>query len=84
VIPQYWSWFLAAIGVTGLWLAGSHRLLGWQIGIGVQILWITYAIATRQWGFIASALAFGAVNLRNLMKWERERKERTKTDGETR
>lgn len=77
MIPQYWSWLLAVIGVTGLYLAGSHRLIGWQIGLGVQALWIIYAIMTHQWGFIASALAFGAVNLRNLLKWKRERKEKT-------
>lgn len=73
MIPQYWSWLLAAVGVTGLWLAGSRRALGWQIGLGVQVLWIAYAITTAQWGFIASALAFAAVNLRNLIKWKRER-----------
>lgn len=77
MIPQYWSWLLEVIGVTGLYLAGSHRLIGWQIGLGVQALWIIYAIMTHQWGFIASALAFGAVNLRNLLKWKRERKEKT-------
>lgn len=82
MIPQYWSWLLAAIGVTGLWLAGSHRLIGWQIGLGVQTLWITYAIITQQWGFIASALAFGTVNLRNLIKWKREHESRNDGRGE--
>lgn len=72
MIPQYWSWLLAAIGVSGLWLAGSKRALGWHIGLAVQVLWIVYAVATRQWGFIASALAFAAVNLRNLIRWKRE------------
>lgn len=73
MIPQYWSWVLAAIGVGGLYLAGSHRLIGWQIGLGVQALWVAYAIATHQWGFIASAVAFAGVNLRNLIKWRREK-----------
>ena len=64
-MSQWWSWTLAAIGVAGLFLAGSNRKAGWAIGFGVQALWIAYAVATRQWGFIASAIAYGAVYTRN-------------------
>jgi hypothetical protein len=70
-VSQWWSWTLAAIGVTGLFLAGSNRKAGWAIGLGVQALWIAYAFATRQWGFIASAVAYGAVNVRNWLRWRR-------------
>ncbi len=68
---QWWSWSLAAIGITGLWLAGSEHKSGWIVGILVQSLWIVYAVMTRQWGFIASAIAYGAVNTRNLVRWMR-------------
>lgn len=71
-MSQWWSWALAAIGVTGLFLAGSKRSLGWAIGLGVQGLWIAYALTSRQWGFVASALAYGAVNLRNWIRWRRD------------
>jgi hypothetical protein len=71
----WWSWLLAAVGVTGLYLAGSKRKAGWVIGIAVQSLWIAYAVHTRQWGFIVSALAFGWVNTRNLIKWHREERD---------
>ncbi|HEY0771767.1 MAG TPA: hypothetical protein VGD31_15685 [Sphingobacteriaceae bacterium] len=73
-MSQWWSWLLAAIGIFGLYLAGKRNLYGWVIGIGVQVLWIAYAIATRQWGFIASALAYAAVNLRNYIRWNNEAK----------
>jgi nicotinamide riboside transporter PnuC len=69
---QTWSWILAAIGITGIWLAGSRRTIGWTIGVAAQLLWIAYAIATHQWGFIASALAYGFVYARNWAKWRRE------------
>jgi hypothetical protein len=69
----WWSWTLAAIGVTGLWLAGSGRRLGWAVGVGVQVLWVAYAVVTRQWGFIFSALAYGAVNIRNWRRWQPKR-----------
>jgi hypothetical protein len=68
-MTQWWSWVLTAIGVTGLFLAGSHRRAGWVIGLGAQGLWITYAVVTRQYGFVASAFAYGWVYLRNYRKW---------------
>jgi len=72
-VSQWWSWALTAIGVTGLWLAGSKRLAGWAVGVGVQVLWLAYAVTTRQWGFVASAFAYGFVYARNLVRWHRER-----------
>ncbi len=71
-MSQWWSWALTAIGVTGLFLAGSSRKLGWAIGLGAQALWITYAIATSQWGFIASAFAYGGVYARNWWRWRQQ------------
>lgn len=68
----WWSWLLATLGVTGLWFAGNKSIWGWVIGISVQVLWIVYAIATAQWGFIFSALAFAAVNIRNFIKWRKD------------
>lgn len=77
MIAWWWNFLLAAVGIIGLWLAGSHKRAGWMIGVGVQLLWITYAVATGQLGFVASALAYGFVNARNMIKWKREQAERT-------
>jgi len=70
MVPWWWSWLLTAVGVTGLWIAGSKRRLGWGIGISAQVLWVSYAVATQQWGFIASALAYGFVYVRNWRAWK--------------
>lgn len=61
--PQLWSWLLAAVGIGGIFLAGKPRLAwaGWTVGLTAQALWITYAVATGQWGFIASALGYATV-----------------------
>lgn len=67
-----WSYILTAVGVTGIWLAGRKSTWGWAIGLGAQVLWIAYAIATRQWGFIVSALVYGSVYARNWLRWTRE------------
>jgi hypothetical protein len=63
-----WSIGLAAIGIAGLWLAGAQKRIGWAIGLTAQLLWATYGITTGQWGFLASAAAYGAVYARNLAR----------------
>lgn len=69
---ELWSWILASIGVTGLWIAGNKSKWGWVIGITSQALWIAYAITTSQWGFLFSAFAYGTVYVRNLIKWRKD------------
>jgi hypothetical protein len=72
----YWSYLLTAVGILGLVLAGQKRSGGWAIGLGAQALWVAYAIATKQWGFIASALIYGSVYARNFTAWRREEKQK--------
>ena len=71
-MEQAWSWVLMAVGVTGLYLAGRKNRWGWAIGFGSQVLWLAYSIHTRQWGFLASCFAYGAVHARNYVRWRRE------------
>lgn len=68
----WWSWLLTAVGVTGLYFAGQRRAWAWLIGLGAQVLWVAYAIATEQWGFLVSAGAYGAVYARNARLWMRK------------
>lgn len=70
-----WSFVLAAVGILGIWLAGRKNLGGWALGVFAQVLWIIFAVVTQQWGFIVSALAYGAVYGWNWWKWARERRE---------
>jgi hypothetical protein len=67
-----WSFLLAAIGILGLVLAGHKLKIGWAIGFFAQIIWIVFALVTHQWGFIASALAYGFVYARNWWRWYAE------------
>ncbi len=72
-----WSWLLTAVGITGIYFAGRRRALGWAIGLAAQALWLAYAITTRQWGFLASAVVYGTVYARNWWAWRRDDKEST-------
>lgn len=67
----WWSLTLAAVGVLGLYVAGRRSRWGWAIGLGAQLLWVGYALATRQYGFLISAGAYGWVYARNLINWSR-------------
>lgn len=67
-MSMWWSWALAAVGLLGMWLAGTGKRIGWTIGALGQLVWIAYAIATGQYGFVLTALAYAFVYLRNLHK----------------
>lgn len=69
MIPWWWSWLLTAIGITGLYAAGSKKSWGWMLGLIAQSLWIAYGITTDQYGFILSALCYGLVYARNFRAW---------------
>lgn len=77
---EWWSWILTAVGVTGLYFAGKKVWWAWYIGLGAQGLWMAYAIATEQYGFIFSALAYGWVYLKNGLAWQAE-KRKENNDG---
>jgi hypothetical protein len=61
---------MAALGTS--WLIGNHRKIGWLLGVYMQLGWLIYAVMTAQWGFIASAIAFGFMNWRNYAKWQHD------------
>lgn len=74
-MTAWWSWLLTAVGVVGLYLAGGRNPWGWAVGLGAQVLWLLYAVATRQWGFIVSACAYGWVYGRNFQSWRSRRRQ---------
>jgi hypothetical protein len=67
----YWSAALTVVFLVGLILLGKHNPWGWVLGIADELLWIAYAIATHQWPFIISAVAYTTICARNLRAWRR-------------
>jgi hypothetical protein len=67
-----WSWILAIIGVTGIYFVGKKTIWGWVV-LGVnEVLWIIYAVTTKQYGFIVAAIAYGVVYVKSFIQWQRE------------
>jgi nicotinamide riboside transporter PnuC len=69
---ELWSWVLAAIGVTGMFFVGKKTVWGWLILLVNECIWIAYALATKQYGFIVMALAYAAVYIKSYIHWRRE------------
>jgi hypothetical protein len=67
-----WSWILAAIGVTGIFLVGRKTIYGWLILLLNECIWIAYAIATDQYGFIVMALSYAAVYVKSYLGWRKD------------
>jgi hypothetical protein len=67
-----WSWILAVLGITGIFLVGRKTIWGWLVLCANEILWVTYAIVTKQYGFIAMAIAYVLVYLKSYIHWKRE------------
>lgn len=70
-----WSWVLAVIGVTGIYFVGRKTIWGWIVLCFNEVLWITYALITKQYGFIFSAIAYAAVYIKSFIHWKRDESE---------
>jgi hypothetical protein len=70
---EMWSWVLAAIGVAGIFFVGQKTIWGWLILLANECIWFVYAIATEQYGFIFSAIAYATVYVRSYLHWKRDK-----------
>jgi hypothetical protein len=74
---QYWSWILAAIGVSGIFLVGRKTIWGWLVLCLNECIWIVYALTTKQYGFIVAAVAYGIVYVKSFLHWRKDENELT-------
>ena len=71
-MDTYGSWVLAVVGVAGIYFVGRKDAWGWFVLLFNETLWIGYAIVTKQYGFILSALAYAAVYIKSYIHWSKE------------
>jgi hypothetical protein len=65
----YWSWVLSTIPLFAFWQVGNRRRWAFLVMASGEIVWIVWAMLTRQWGFIPGSVVFGAVAIRNWSHW---------------
>ena len=70
-----WSWVLGTIGVAGIYFVGRKTIWGWIVLLSNEVLWITYALITKQYGFIFSAIAYGIVYVKSFLHWRKDEQE---------
>jgi hypothetical protein len=51
------------------WQIGNFQRWAWLVAFSIDVLWVVYSLLTAQYGFMTSALLFGALALRNWWKW---------------
>jgi hypothetical protein len=61
-------WVLVIAGIVGTMLAGRGVGWGWLLLFGLQPLWVGYAVATEQYGFVVSAVAFSIGQLQGYLR----------------
>lgn len=69
---EYWSYLLAVIGVSGIFLVGRKTIWGWLILCVNECIWIAYALATKQYGFIIMAVAYASVYVKSYFGWRQD------------
>jgi len=64
-----WSYVLAVVGVTGIFFVGRKTIWGWLVLLTNECIWIAYALATDQYGFIFMAVAYASVYIKSFIGW---------------
>lgn len=64
-----WSWVLTGVGLVGFYLSGKKLWVGWAINLANQVVWLAYALVTRQFGFLPGVVLYGLLYARNMRAW---------------
>ena len=70
---QVLSYVLSANSLVSLWLVGNKNKAGFVLGVINQALWVWYALMLKQYGLLIGVIAYTIINIRNLVKWSKER-----------
>lgn len=73
MISIWWSIFLTIVAISCTAAIIYKKWWGFGLGLFQQVLWVVYAIITKQYGFLASAIVFTILNFVGLRKWKAER-----------
>jgi len=63
-------WALVVGGVAGTSLAGAGARGGWLLLLGLQPIWIAYALVTGQIGFVLGSVAYAGAQMNGYLRAE--------------
>jgi len=72
------DWIAAALDLLGKWQVGNKKKIGWIIHILAVFAWAAVALLQTPilWGLLSSCGIYCLINVRNLIKWVKEDKEK--------
>lgn len=62
-------WFMSAITIYTMFLAGNQHRHTWLLGLVNQALWLSWILMVEAWGLLPMNLALWIVYARNHWKW---------------
>lgn len=65
------DWLLSGISALMLWQMGNKSIWGPRIGLAAQVLWLYFAIDSKNYGLVPGVAMFAVVHIRNLHKWSK-------------
>lgn len=76
-IRIYLPWLMSAVTIYMTLMAGNKAPWAWAVGLGNQVFWLTWIIATEAWGLLPMTAALTFVYTRNHLKWTQKPKPMT-------
>lgn len=70
-IRLYLPWVMSAVTIWMTLLAGNKHRSAWMIGLGNQLLWLVWILATGAYGLLPMNAALWIVYGRNHLKWRK-------------
>lgn len=67
------DWLAAGFELSGDWLVGNKRKIGFVLKIICCVLWIVVAVKSGVYGLLAVVVPALFVNVRNFLKWKSKR-----------
>jgi len=70
LIITYLPWLISIFTLLMMWFAGNKSPKAWVIGLGNQVLWLTWIITSQTWGLLLLTGALIVMYIRNFIKWQ--------------
>lgn len=67
------DWILSILLAVTYYFIGNKNVWGMRLAVFTGLLWIIYPLIIHQPGLILGTVLTLGMNIRNLIKWERER-----------
>ncbi len=72
LIVKYLPWGLSTLSIIIQIELGNKKARAWIWHLLCQVLWITWILCSKQWGFVPLNICFWVIGVRNYIKWRKD------------